>query len=547
MLPFFGASVYDDPAVYAKSSPIEFIKKVKTPTLVLHGDRDSEVPTPQGYEFWHALKTLGVPTQLVIYEDEGHGIQRPEAPARHRPPRASTGSTSTWQTKVSPPRRSIPDSSPALDPGDGRRLRARARDGEGVRVVRREGHDRRAERRAAGGGRGARSRAAAREGGEVDAFAADVREPDAGRGAGRPRRRALRQGRRPRQQRRRQLPRALRGPDAERLRRRRAHRPLRLRATARSRSAGTCSRARRPGAIVSIVDDLRVDRHGLRAALGLRQGGRPRHDALARRRVGPRRHPPERDRARADPDGGRLLAPHGRTPRRRRTRSAASRSAASARRRRSRTSRRSSSRTSARTRPATASRWTAASGSRARASSRTTGSCRARRSRGVRRAAAEDEEREPTRRRSTRPSRPPGTTAATRRSRGSRHASLSSSERPEPSAASPSRACSRRARQVRSSRATCRTREVAAEAAWSPVIGDLTKPDDPTTDLPATTNSLFLLAANGPSDPARGPRGRRRRRGVRRRAASCHLSIHDVEKGARRAALRVARSPSRRR
>jgi dipeptidyl aminopeptidase/acylaminoacyl peptidase len=78
MIPFFGASVYDDPAVYARSSPITFIKNVKTPTLVLHGDRDSEVPTPQGYEFWHALKTLGVPTELVIFEGEGHAISRPE-------------------------------------------------------------------------------------------------------------------------------------------------------------------------------------------------------------------------------------------------------------------------------------------------------------------------------------------------------------------------------------------------------------------------------------------------------------------------------------
>jgi dipeptidyl aminopeptidase/acylaminoacyl peptidase len=76
MLPFFGASVYEDPGVYAKASPLEFIRNVKTPTLVLHGDRDSEVPTPQGYEFWHALKTLGVPTQLVIYSDEGHAIQQ---------------------------------------------------------------------------------------------------------------------------------------------------------------------------------------------------------------------------------------------------------------------------------------------------------------------------------------------------------------------------------------------------------------------------------------------------------------------------------------
>ena len=78
MLPFFGASVYEDPKVYAKSSPIEFIKNAKTPTLVLHGERDSEVPTPQGYEFWHALKTLGVPTELVIYTDEGHGVRDPK-------------------------------------------------------------------------------------------------------------------------------------------------------------------------------------------------------------------------------------------------------------------------------------------------------------------------------------------------------------------------------------------------------------------------------------------------------------------------------------
>ena len=77
MIPFFGASVYDDPAVYARSSPITYIKKVKTPTLVLHGDRDSEVPTPQGYEFWHALKELNVPTQLVIYPNEGHAIVDP--------------------------------------------------------------------------------------------------------------------------------------------------------------------------------------------------------------------------------------------------------------------------------------------------------------------------------------------------------------------------------------------------------------------------------------------------------------------------------------
>ena len=72
MIPFFGASVYDDPQVYAKSSPITFIKKARTPTLVLVGDSDGECPTPQSYEFWHALKTLGVETEFVVYEHEGH-------------------------------------------------------------------------------------------------------------------------------------------------------------------------------------------------------------------------------------------------------------------------------------------------------------------------------------------------------------------------------------------------------------------------------------------------------------------------------------------
>jgi dipeptidyl aminopeptidase/acylaminoacyl peptidase len=78
MIPYFGASVYDDPAVYAKSSPINFIKRVKTPTLVVVGERDVECPTPQSYEFWHALKTLGVPTQLVVYPGEGHAISNRE-------------------------------------------------------------------------------------------------------------------------------------------------------------------------------------------------------------------------------------------------------------------------------------------------------------------------------------------------------------------------------------------------------------------------------------------------------------------------------------
>jgi dipeptidyl aminopeptidase/acylaminoacyl peptidase len=78
MIPYFGASVYDDPSVYAKSSAINFIKQAHTPTLVVVGDRDGECPAPQSYEFWHALRDEHVPTQLVVYPNEGHGFVNPE-------------------------------------------------------------------------------------------------------------------------------------------------------------------------------------------------------------------------------------------------------------------------------------------------------------------------------------------------------------------------------------------------------------------------------------------------------------------------------------
>jgi dipeptidyl aminopeptidase/acylaminoacyl peptidase len=74
LIPYFGASLDDDPAIYARSSPITFIKNVRSPRFILVGERDGECPVPQSYEFWHALKTLGVETQFVVYPNEGHLI-----------------------------------------------------------------------------------------------------------------------------------------------------------------------------------------------------------------------------------------------------------------------------------------------------------------------------------------------------------------------------------------------------------------------------------------------------------------------------------------
>ena len=78
MVPYFGASVYDDPDVYAKSSAINFIHRARTPTLAVVGDRDGECPAPQSFEFWHALRAQGTPTELVVYPNEGHHFASPE-------------------------------------------------------------------------------------------------------------------------------------------------------------------------------------------------------------------------------------------------------------------------------------------------------------------------------------------------------------------------------------------------------------------------------------------------------------------------------------
>jgi dipeptidyl aminopeptidase/acylaminoacyl peptidase len=78
MMPYFGASVYDDPEIYARSSPINFIRNVHTPTLEYVGENDIECPAPQTQEFWHALHVLGVPTSAVIYPGEGHGLRAPD-------------------------------------------------------------------------------------------------------------------------------------------------------------------------------------------------------------------------------------------------------------------------------------------------------------------------------------------------------------------------------------------------------------------------------------------------------------------------------------
>ena len=51
--------------------------QIKTPTLFLGGEKDFNVPLVGGEQMYQALRSLGVPTQLVVYPGQFHGITRP--------------------------------------------------------------------------------------------------------------------------------------------------------------------------------------------------------------------------------------------------------------------------------------------------------------------------------------------------------------------------------------------------------------------------------------------------------------------------------------
>ncbi|MFO7566756.1 MAG: S9 family peptidase [Enhygromyxa sp.] len=65
---------WDDMTLAWERSPLAHIKNSKTAALIVHGQADSRVPPGQSQELYRGLRHLGVPTQLVMYPREGHGI-----------------------------------------------------------------------------------------------------------------------------------------------------------------------------------------------------------------------------------------------------------------------------------------------------------------------------------------------------------------------------------------------------------------------------------------------------------------------------------------
>lgn len=64
---------YENLSVFNARSPMTFVKKVKTPTLLLCGENDATDPVGQCYQFHRGLRRFGVETELVVYPREGHG------------------------------------------------------------------------------------------------------------------------------------------------------------------------------------------------------------------------------------------------------------------------------------------------------------------------------------------------------------------------------------------------------------------------------------------------------------------------------------------
>ena len=76
---YLRATPWDDPAIYAKTSPMTYIKQAKTPTLIQHGELDQRVPIPNAYELYQGLQDVGVTTRLVVFKGFGHGLNKPKA------------------------------------------------------------------------------------------------------------------------------------------------------------------------------------------------------------------------------------------------------------------------------------------------------------------------------------------------------------------------------------------------------------------------------------------------------------------------------------
>jgi dipeptidyl aminopeptidase/acylaminoacyl peptidase len=74
----FKGTPYDNRASYQKWSPHQYAKNFKTPTLVVHGQLDYRLDVSEGFQLFTTLQTLGVPSKMLYFPDEGHWVLKPQ-------------------------------------------------------------------------------------------------------------------------------------------------------------------------------------------------------------------------------------------------------------------------------------------------------------------------------------------------------------------------------------------------------------------------------------------------------------------------------------
>lgn len=75
---YFGGDYWNRKEAWDLHSPLAYIEGVTTPTLIQHGEADERVPVSQAFELYNALERQGVPSRLVIYPRQPHGIREPK-------------------------------------------------------------------------------------------------------------------------------------------------------------------------------------------------------------------------------------------------------------------------------------------------------------------------------------------------------------------------------------------------------------------------------------------------------------------------------------
>lgn len=73
-----GAFPWGDLARIDKQSAQRYAANFKTPTLVIHGEKDYRVPITQGLEYYNTLRQKGVPARLLYFPDENHWVLKPQ-------------------------------------------------------------------------------------------------------------------------------------------------------------------------------------------------------------------------------------------------------------------------------------------------------------------------------------------------------------------------------------------------------------------------------------------------------------------------------------